>query len=338
MLAVYVLLDGFDIGAGAMYPLLARSEEERRMVLAAIGPVWNANEVWLIAAGGTMFFAFPALYASSFSGFYLPLMIVLWLLILRGTSLEFRGHIRSQVWHPLWDFVFCASSLLLAIFYGAALGNVTRGVPLDATGYFLEPLWTDFRVGPHTGILDWYTIPAGLLALAALALHGSLWIACKTEGPLASRARRLASRIWWPTVVLLFLLTFLTWRVQPQFTANFSRWPAGFLLPALAVGALIAVSFALRRANDRRAFLCSSVYLAAMLGSVAFSLYPLVLPARSPEFSLTIANTRTGLYGLRIGLIWWALGILLAAGYFFYLYKSLRGKVSLDSDAGHYGG
>src|ERR1700746_736927 len=163
MLAVYVLLDGFDFGVGILHLGVAQNDGERRVVLASISPVWDGNEVWLIAAGGTLYFAFPALYASGFSGFYLPLMMVLWLLILRGTSIEFRNHIKSAIWDPFWDFLFCASSALLAIFVVAALGNVVRGVPWDASGYFFEPLWTDFRLdsGAEAGILDWYTILVG---------------------------------------------------------------------------------------------------------------------------------------------------------------------------------
>src|ERR1700752_1356521 len=184
MITVYVLLDGFDLGAGAIHLIIAKTDEERRQVLASIGPVWDGNEVWLLAAGGTLYFAFPALYASAFSGFYLPLMIVLWLLILRGASIEFRNHIKSAVWDPLWDFLFGMSSLLLAVFFGAALGNVVRGVPLDASGYFFEPLWTNFRLGEETGILDWYTILVGVLALLALMMHGSLWLQWKTDGAL----------------------------------------------------------------------------------------------------------------------------------------------------------
>src|ERR1700746_503869 len=128
MVAGYVVLDGFDIGAGILHLWVARSDTERRAVLASIGPVWDGNEVWIVAAGGTLYFAFPALYASSFSGFYLPLMMVLWLLILRGTAVEFRNHITSPVWMPFWDFMFSMASVLLAIFLGAALGNVVRGV------------------------------------------------------------------------------------------------------------------------------------------------------------------------------------------------------------------
>src|ERR1700730_11024801 len=197
MIAVYVLLDGFDIGAGAIHLFVAKTDQERRQVLASIGPVWDGNEVWLLAAGGTLYFAFPTLYASGFSGFYLPLMIVLWLLILRGTSIEFRNHIQSAVWDPFWDFLFCASSLLLAVFYGTALANVVRGVPLDASGYFFEPLWTNFQLSDETGILDWYTILVGVLALLVLVMHGSLRVQMKTSGAVNQRAARLAVGAWW---------------------------------------------------------------------------------------------------------------------------------------------
>src|ERR1700731_372527 len=225
MLTVYVLLDGFDLGAGAIHLLVAKTDEERVQVLASIGPVWNGNEVWLLAAGGTLYFAFPALYASGFSGFYLPLMIVLWLLILRGTSIEFRNHIKSRVWDPFWDFVFSASSLLLAVFLGAALGNVVRGVPLDASGYFFEPLWTNFQLGDDVGILDWYTILVGALALAALVMHGALWVRLKTSGPVSERAAALARRVWWAVLALTALVTALTFEVHPQVKQNLTTWP-----------------------------------------------------------------------------------------------------------------
>ena len=183
-----MVLDGFDIGAGIVHLLIARTDAERRNVLRTIGPVWDGNEVWLLAAGGTLYFAFPVLYASSFSGFYLPLIIVLWLLVLRGISIEFRSHLDSPLWRPFWDVVFAGSSLLLAVFFGAALGNVVRGVPLDGTGYFFLPLWSDFRASSFGGILDWYTVMTGIAALLALAMHGSLWIALKTGEPVGARA------------------------------------------------------------------------------------------------------------------------------------------------------
>jgi cytochrome bd-type quinol oxidase subunit 2 len=273
MIAMYVLLDGFDLGAGAIHLLVAKTDDERRQVLASIGPVWDGNEVWLLAAGGTLYFAFPQLYASGFSGFYLPLMIVLWLLILRGIAIEFRNHLHSLVWEPVWDFLFCASSLLLAVFYGAALGNVVRGVPLDGSRYFFEPLWTNFRLGAETGILDWYTILVGVFALVALVMHGSLWVQMKT--------------------------------------------------------------FMAKR-SERNAFLSSCFYLAGMLTSVVFGVYPMVLPARNPEYSLTIDSAKAGAYGLKIGLIWWVIGIMLATGYFVFVYRSFAGKVTAgQSEGGH---
>ena len=235
MIVMYVLLDGFDLGAGAIHLLVAKTDEERRTVLASIGPVWDGNEVWLIAVGGTLYFAFPVLYASGFSGFYLPLMIVLWLLILRGTSIEFRNHVISRVWDPFWDFLFSASSLLLAVFFGAALANVVRGVPLDATGYFFEPLWTDFRLGEQTGILDWYTILVGLLSLLALTMHGALWVQLKTSGAVNQRSAKIAASAWWAVLVLTALVTTITFKIQPQVKENFLTWPWGFIFPLLAI-------------------------------------------------------------------------------------------------------
>jgi len=336
MIAVYVLLDGFDLGAGAIHLLAAKTEEERRQILASIGPVWDGNEVWLLAAGGTLYFAFPALYASGFSGFYLPLMIVLWLLILRGSSIEFRNHIKSAVWDPLWDFLFCGSSLLLALFFGAALGNVVRGVPLGASGYFFEPLWTNFRLGEETGILDWYTLLVGVLALLALVMHGGLWVQLKTGGEVRSRAGKLAARSWWGVLALTAMVTGITFRVQPQILVNFSTWPWGLIFPLLAVTGLAGVPFELRKRSERRAFFASCAYLTGMLTSVVFGVYPMVLPARNPLYSLTVSNAKAGNYGLRVGLVWWVPGMILAAGYFTFVYRSFAGKVALDKDSrGH---
>jgi cytochrome d ubiquinol oxidase subunit II len=332
MIAAYVLLDGFDLGAGAIHLLVAKTEAERRQVLASIGPVWDGNEVWLLAAGGTLYFAFPALYASAFSGFYLPLMMVLWLLILRGISIEFRNHIKSPVWNPLWDFLFSTSSLLLAVFFGAALGNVVRGVPLDATGYFFEPLWTNFQIAEQIGILDWYTILVGLLALGALVMHGALWIKVKTNGAVAGRADHFAGLAWWSMVVLTVLVTAATFSVQPNVKQNFLRYPWGIVFPLLAIAGAAGVKFELFRERDRNAFFASCTYLSGMLTSVVFGLYPMVLPARNPAYSLTVNNAKAGLYGLKIGLIWWVIGMILAAGYFRFVYRSFAGKVTVGRE------
>jgi cytochrome d ubiquinol oxidase subunit II len=335
MLTVYVLLDGFDLGAGTIHLSVAKTDEERRQVLASIGPVWDGNEVWLIAAGGTLYFAFPDLYAGAFSGFYLPLMMVLWLLILRGISIEFRNHIISRVWDPFWDFLFSVSSLLLAIFFGAALGNVVRGVPLDSSGYFFEPLWTDFRLGEQTGILDWYTILVGLTSLAVLTMHGALWIQLKTTGAVNHRSSKIAANLWWVVLILTAFVSAITFKIQPQVKENFVTSPWGFIFPALAIAGIAGVRFELIKRDERKAFFASCAYLMAMLASVVFGLYPLVLPARNPIYSLTVSSAKAADYGLKIGLVWWTFGILLVIGYFVYTYRSLAGKVELAKGQRH---
>ncbi|MBI4892429.1 MAG: cytochrome d ubiquinol oxidase subunit II [Acidobacteria bacterium] len=335
MVAIYVVLDGFDLGAGIVHLFVARTDRERRAVLKSIGPVWDGNEVWLLAGGGALYFAFPALYASSFSGFYLPLMMVLWLLILRGSSVEFRSHIDNALWRPFWDIVFSLASSLLAIFFGAALGNVVRGVPLDAQGDFFLPLWTDFQPGPHAGVLDWYTVLVGLFAFATLAQHGALWVAYKTEGAVLARARTAAA-ITWPLVVILTVATtIVSFRLQPHLGASFAAHPAGYCFPALALLGLAGIFVFHRRSQQLAAFLSSAVYIVGMLTSVVFGVFPNVLPAnQDPALSLTISNASAPDYGLQIGLLWFAPGILLTLCYHVYLYRKFAGKVRLD-DGGY---
>jgi cytochrome d ubiquinol oxidase subunit II len=305
-------------------------------VIRAIGPVWDGNEVWLLAAGGTLYFAFPLLYASSFSGFYLPLMMVLWLLMLRAIGIEFRTHIQETVWQGFFDTVFGVASILLAIFFGAALGNVVRGVPLNSEGYFFEPLWTNWRVGAQNGILDWYTVMCGVVALVTLLMHGSLYLALKTEGELNARVRKVASLLWPVQVVLTILSLVATIYAVPHVLENYSRWPIGYLVPAVVVGSLAYLSFAHARRNERGAFLASCAYIVGMLVGAAFALYPNVLPASTgPNFSLTIHNSATGAHGLAVGLVWWTIGMILALGYFVFVYRMFRGKVRLEESSEH---
>ena len=337
MVAIYVLLDGFDLGAGAVHLFIARTDEERRMVLRAIGPVWDGNEVWLLAAGGTLYFAFPLLYASSFSGFYLPLMMVLWLLMLRAIGIEFRTHIEQGLWKGFFDAIFGVSSILLAIFFGAALGNVVRGVPLNPDGYFFEPLWTNWRVGAQNGILDWYTVLCGVVALVTLVVHGSLYLATKTQNELNVRARKVASVVW-PVQVLLTIFSLIaTVYAVPHVLENYSKWPVGYMVPAIVIGSLCYMYFAHRSGQEKGAFLASCTYIVGMLVGAAFALYPNVLPASTgPERSLTIYNTAAGAHGLSVGFVWWSIGMVLAAVYFSFVYRMFRGKVRLEgSDHGY---
>jgi len=331
MIAAYVVLDGFDLGAGILYLWAARNVNERRKILHSIGPVWDGNEVWLLAAGGTLYFAYPQLYASAFSGFYLPLMMVLWLLMLRGIGIELRVHVGNPVWQGFFDVVFCFSSALLAIFFGAALGNVIRGVPLNAEGYFFEPLWTNFKLGPNPGILDWYTVMAGVVALVTLTAHGALYVRVKTDGELADRCQSLALGIW-PVQLLLTLVSLTaTWFVRPSIKQNYLDYPIGFLIPVVVFGSLVVMWLATRRGREKQAFLASCVYLTGMLVGAVFALYPVILPASTdPALNLTIQNSAAGPHGLRVGLMWWIPGMLIGLGYFVFVYRMFRGKVQLE--------
>jgi len=336
MLTAYVVLDGFDLGVGILHPLLSRTEHDRQIMLRSIGPVWDGNEVWLLAGGGTLYFAFPALYASAFSGFYLALMIVLWLIILRGASIELRMHIDDGLWRSFFDSLFFLSSLLLAVFFGAALANVIRGVPLRADGYFFLPLWTNWRIGPEPGILDWYTVIGGVVALVALAIHGALYLAVKTEGELQARARAFVRRFWVVLIAITVVSLIATIAVRSDTLTNYYAYPVAFVIPAAVLVSLGGMLYFCRREADRKAFISSCAYLVSMMVGAAVSQYPRLLSSsRYLGNDLTVQNSISGPYTLRVGLIWWTVGMLLAIIYFAVIYRMFRGKVTLDG--GGYG-
>jgi cytochrome d ubiquinol oxidase subunit II len=328
MLTVYVVLDGFDLGVGIVYLLVARTEQERRQAMHAIGPVWDGNEVWLIAGGGTLFFAFPLLYASSFSGFYLPLTIVLWLLMIRGLSIELRSHTHDSVYMALFDATFSLSSAVLAVFFGAALANVVRGVPLGADDYFLLALWTNWRTGPNPGILDWYTVIGGVLASLALALHGLLYLALKTTGELNARATAWAKRLW-PVVALVTAVSVpATIVARPDSLVHYREHGLAWLAPLAVLASFGVIAVSLKRRWELRAFLGSCGYLAAMLVGAAAGLYPVVLPSVGPVGrDITIDRALAGPHTVRVGLVWWSIGITLALIYTATVYWLFRGKV-----------
>jgi len=329
MLIMYVILDGFDLGAGILHLLVARDDDERRRVFASIGPVWDGNEVWLIAAGGLLVFAFPRVYAAAFSGFYLPLMIVLWLLVLRGISIELRSHQANPLWRQFFDAVFTVSSLLLALVLGVALGNVVRGVPIDQSGYFRASLFTDFGIRGELGAIDWYTATVGLFAVAALAGHGGMYLRWKIDGELHDRATRLAGWAWGIAAVLAVVVTIETAFVRPTLLGHLAARPGLWILPIAIIAGFVLVFIALVRGWELRGFLASSVIIACLLGMTAGALYPLILPSTiAPEYHLEVGNAANSRRGLVIGLAWWIPAILLALGYFAYLFRSFRGKVS----------
>jgi cytochrome d ubiquinol oxidase subunit II len=336
MLTAYVVLDGFDLGAGALHLIAARTDEERRLLLKSIGPVWDGNEVWLLAAGGTLFYAFPLLYASSFSGFYLPLCIVLWLLVFRALGIEFRMHLDDKVWRDFFDAMFSLASVLLLILFGAALGNVIRGVPLAQDHYFFVPLWTNFQPGAEPGALDWYTVVCALMAVAVTTQHGALYVVLKTTGALNLRMRVIVKRLW-PAVVTGTVVTLAaTMIVRPRVLDNYWAAPAGWIIPFAVAAGLAGMFWFTRTGQERNAFLSSCLYIIAMLGGAAFALYPVLLPSSGdPNSSLTIWNSAAGRTSLSIGLIWWSVGMAIAIAYFVLIYTMFRGKV--DAQSGSHG-
>jgi cytochrome d ubiquinol oxidase subunit II len=314
-----------------LFYFVGRTSAERATLLATVGPVWDGNEVWLVAGGGSLFAAFPALYATAFSGFYLPLMVVLWLLLGRALGIEMRHQIVDPMWHQFWDVAFCASSWLLPIFFGAGLGNLVRGVPLEANGTFFAPLWTDFRVGARIGILDWYTLLVATTATALITYHGALWIALKTEGDLEARARRLARVLFPMALGLALATTAATLSVQPNAMKNLSDHPLGLLLPAGAIAALVG-SRVLAPRKKLAAFVASSAQLVLQVASAAFSVFPYALTARDPRFHLTLESAAASEGTLRTMLWWWLPGILLAAGYSYYNYSRMPRTFSVSHE------
>jgi cytochrome d ubiquinol oxidase subunit II len=311
MIAAYVVLDGYDLGVGALHRVLMRDDGERGQALEAIGPVWNGNEVWLIAGGGALFLAFPRAYAAAFSGLYIGLFLVLWLLIGRGLGIELRDQIDHPLWHTACDTVFWIASAALALVFGIALGNVVRGVPLGPSGYFHLPLFS---------ILNSYAVLVGVFGLVALATHGAAYLAWRAPGELSARARRAAHRLWWAEAALVVALAFSTHAVRPGRVRGRTDKTARRVFPALSLAGLAAMW-----ARDARfAFAGSGVFLAGLLAATAAGLYPSVLPAREHRpFGLTVDNAASGSHALSVALYWWIPGMLLVVAWFTIAYRTV---------------
>jgi len=328
MFAVYAVLDGFDFGTGIIYLFVARTDEERQLVLRAIGPVWKGNEVWLVAGGGLLFLAFPKAFAAGFSGFYLALNLILWFLIMRGLSIALRSHLHNPLWRAFWDAIFAAAGLLLAVVFGVALGNIIRGVPLAPDGYFFAALWTTFTPGPIPGILDWFTVLIGALTVAILAVHGANYLTIKTDAAVRSRASWIADAGTWAVVLLAIVAISALPFVQPALWHRYDAHPVWYVLPLTAVAALFTARYFRRRRRDGAVFFSWSLFILGILGGVAWGLFPnLLIATEDPTYSLTIYNSAASSYGLRVGLVWFSLGISLVIAYTIWVYVSFRGKV-----------
>lgn len=327
LLIGYAVLDGFDLGVGTLHLWIARTDEERRVTLHAIAPVWDGNEVWLVAWGASLFLAFPRAFAVAFSGFYLPLVFALWLLMGRGIAIEFRHHVVDPLWRGAWDVIFSISSLLLTVLYGVAVGNVVTGVPINDQGYF-------------QGLFEWmlnpYALLMGLFSLVILGVHGAVYLCLKADGALQVRARDFAARLWLVLVALAVAVTLATFAARRQMLQNFEAAPAWLVAPLLAAVFLVLLRRALRRRDDGLAFLSSCGLICALLASTAIGLYPyLLLSGPHPERSLTIANAAAAPAGLFAGALWMIPGVILLAIYQGVVYRTFKGKVVPGTGA-HY--
>jgi cytochrome d ubiquinol oxidase subunit II len=337
MVAIYAVMDGFDFGAGILHLFVAKTNEERREVLGAIGPLWDGNEVWLLAGGGALFLAFPRTLAAGFSGFYIAMFMVVWTLLVRGISIEFRSHVKDDLWRAFWDRTFALSSILMPILLGAALANVIRGVPLDKSGYFNIPLFTDFSARNPVGILDWFTVLIGVFVLVTIAAHGALFLAWKTAGPVYERSRALAKPLWASVVGLWVAATIATRTVSPeiytQFPASFLAWV--FFIVYLA--GLGMVFYGITKQRYLLAFLGSGAFIIGILATTAACVWPVMLKSTlDPALSLTAQNASVSGHGLRVGLVWWLIGFPIVIGYFSLLFRIHRGKVKAAEEGEGY--
>jgi cytochrome d ubiquinol oxidase subunit II len=333
MLVVYVALDGRNFGAGMLHWRVARTPEERRQVIAAIGPLWSWHEVWLVGFGGTVLAVFPKLLASAFAGYYLALFLILWCLILRGISLECGGHINDRMWQGFWDFVFVLANTLLAILFGAAAGNMARGVPLAADGTFSMAFFTDFAPSGYVGLLDWYTVSVALFAAVALAAHGATYLTLKTEGNVHDRSAAYASVLWAAAAALLLIISVESGVVRPDLLGHAMQNPFWWLGLVLVLAAAITLVSGLATRREMRAFIGSNLLIAGLPATGAAAIYPVVLHSTlAPENSLSVYDVAAGPNSLAYAAIWWPIGFALAAAYFVVISRQYAGKVSVKRD------
>ncbi|MHC4421757.1 MAG: cytochrome d ubiquinol oxidase subunit II [Planctomycetota bacterium] len=323
----YAILDGFDLGVG-FWHLRAKGDDERRAMLNAVGPVWDGNEVWLLTAGGVLFGAFPAVYASVFSGFYLALMLLLLALMARAISFEFRSQTESPGWRGAWDVVFSVSSSVAILLFGVALGNILRGVPLDASGNYL---------GSFLTLLNPYALMIGVLGLAMLAFQGALYMVIKGSGELEARARGWAAAAGYLYLALFVVAAVVSVATQAHLLENYRAVAVLWTIPVLVLAFIAGAIVLHRRGQAGRAFLCSSLSIAVIWGLVGAGLFPRLVPALgAPGLSLTLANASSGESTLKAMLIIALFGMPLVIGYTAWVYWAFKGKVDPSHESSHY--
>lgn len=322
LLTGYAILDGFDLGVGSLH-LLARGDRDRRIFLNSIGPFWDGNQVWLVTGGGALFAAFPHVYATAFSGFYLAFIVLLFTLIFRGVSIHVRSLRENPGWRSFWDWAFSISSLLASLLIGVALGNVAWGVPLEPNFLYYGNLL--HQIHP-------YSVLTGLLVVSMFMMHGSIYLVMKTEGELHEQVRGWVRPAIIAFILMYVVVTMATLLYLPHMAAPFRDNPVLFLVPALSVLAIANIPRAIHHGCDFRAFLSSSVAMMLLLALFGIGMFPELIHSRpNPELSMTIYNASSSLKTLQTMLIMAAIGMPLVLAYTFHIYRVFQGKVKLDS-------
>ncbi len=320
----YAILDGFDFGVGIL-SLFANNEQERRIHMNAIGPVWDGNEVWLITGGGALFAAFPIVYATVFSGFYLAMILLLVALIFRAVSFEFRSKVTSASWRRAWDWAFGLGSFVPALLFGVAIGNILHGVPVDATGAY---------TGTFLGLLNPYSLSVGLLSVILFTMHGAIYLATKTEGILRERSARWASNLWMPFVLLYVIQTIWSWLASPFLFEHTTKNPLFYCFLVLLIGTIVYLPVVLKAGRYHRAFFISSLIITAMLGQMALSLFPRLVPSSIDlAYSLTIYNSSSSNLTLRTMLFIALIGVPIVIAYSAFIHYVFRGKVEIGEES-----
>jgi cytochrome d ubiquinol oxidase subunit II len=333
MLTTYIVLDGRNFGAGILHWIVARNQNERRQVIAAIGPLWSWHEVWLVGTGGVMLMAFPRLMAASFSGCYLALFLILWCVLLRGISIEVGGHLSHRLWQELWDAVFVFSNVLLAVLFGAALGNIARGVPLTSEGTFYLPFFTNFGIRENVGLLDWYTVPMALFCVLILAAHGATYLTMKTTGVVHERSVKLARRLWVGVGPAFLAITILTWVVRPELLEGIAVRPVSWVALIILGASVWALVTGLRYGRERLTVLGSTFLLFGLLMTGAAALFPVMLFSTTDTgLRLTAADCAAPASSLAIGVAWWIPALILAFAYLYIIQRHYSGKVNISKD------
>jgi cytochrome d ubiquinol oxidase subunit II len=327
-LALYAVLDGVNVGCGMLHFVVSRSGPERRQLVAALTPLWSWHEVWLLAAGGTLFVAFPPVVGVALAGFYLAVFVLIWSLLWRGLSIEFGSHLEDSMWRSFWDFGFAAASLMIAVLLGAALGNLLRGVPLESNGRFSLPFFTNFRTNGHVGILDWYTLSVAVFTFCCLAAHGASFLAFRTEGPVHDRSQRLRVRLWNAAFILLPLITVETAFVRPGLFTAMAHRPLAWLFVTGAILGSAMIVIGEKARQDGRVFAGGCALILGLLGSGAASVFPVMLYSTlDPRASVSAYAGATSRDGLVVALVWWLLALVLSMCEIGWIGRYYRQKV-----------